>query len=169
VRSVDTINTERLVMTPLRAEDADEMAAVLDDERLHEFIGGHPSTPDELRSRYARLAAGSPDPNEVWCNWIVRRRPGDQAIGTLQATVTTHDGRSTAQVAWVIGVPWQGQGSASEAATALVGWVRNQGVDDIVANIHPEHRASVLVATRAGLQPTDEEVGGEQVWRATSS
>jgi RimJ/RimL family protein N-acetyltransferase len=150
---------------PLRPEDADEMAGLLGDERLHEFIGGQPATLAELRERFARLAAGSSRPEEAWLNWIVRRRSDSQPVGTVQATLTTHNGRPSAHVAWVIGLEWQNQGFASEAAQALVGWLREQGVEEIVAHIHPDHRASARVAARAGLQPTDDEVEGEQVWR----
>jgi RimJ/RimL family protein N-acetyltransferase len=160
-----TITTERLDLTPLQVEDADEMFAVLGDERLHEFIGGRPATLAELRERYARLAAGSDKPDEVWLNWIVRRRADSQPIGTVQATIT-HEGRRTANVAWVIGVDWQNQGFGSEAARALVDWLRSKGTHEIVAHVHPDHRASAVVATRAGLRPTEEQVGGEQVWRA---
>ena len=39
----ETIGTERLMLTPLRVEDADELAEVLGDPRLHEFIGGGPT------------------------------------------------------------------------------------------------------------------------------
>ncbi len=46
-----SIATARLVLDPLRAEDADEMAQVLADPTLHEFIGGEPATRDELRAR----------------------------------------------------------------------------------------------------------------------
>jgi RimJ/RimL family protein N-acetyltransferase len=141
------------------------MAGVLGDERLHEFIGGQPDTLGELRERYARLAAGSPEPGEVWLNWIVRRRADSRAVGTVQATVRTGDSRPTALVAWVIGIEWQGEGFASEAAKALVDWLRERGIDDVAAHIHPEHRASAVVATRARLEPTDDEVDGEQVWR----
>lgn len=80
--------TERLILTPLRAEDADEMLMVLDDERLHEFIGGRPLTLEELRARYQGLAAGSSRPDETWLNWIVRRSSDSQAMGTVQATIT---------------------------------------------------------------------------------
>jgi RimJ/RimL family protein N-acetyltransferase len=160
------IGTARLDLALLRVEDADDMAAVLADEQLHEFIGGQPATLAELRTRYARLAAGSGDPDEVWLNWIARRRADTQAIGTLQTTLIAHDGSWTAYVAWVIGVDWQNQGFASEAAQALVAWLQRNGIHDIVAHIHPEHQASALVATRAGLRPTDEFVDGEQVWRA---
>lgn len=58
------------------------MAAVLGHQRLHEFIGGRPATLTELRHRYARLAAGSSDPDELWLNWIVRRRADSQAVAT---------------------------------------------------------------------------------------
>ena len=160
-----TIITGRLSLVPLEVNDAEEMAGVLGDERLHGFIGGEPATIAELRDRYARLAAGSPDPDEVWLNWIVRRRSDAQPIGTVQATLTARDGHSTANVAWVIGVDWQKQGFASEAARALVDWLRQHGADNVIAKIHPDHQASAVVATRAGLQPTDEQADGEQVWR----
>jgi RimJ/RimL family protein N-acetyltransferase len=164
-----TIVTKRLSLMPLRAEDAEEMAAVLGDERLHEFIGGEPDTITGLRERYARLVAGSPARDKLWLNWVVRRRSDAQRIGTVQATLTMSDGESTANVAWVIGVDWQSQGFASEAARALVGWLRQHGADNVVAHIHPDHQASATVAMRAGLQPTDEQADGERVWRAPDS
>jgi RimJ/RimL family protein N-acetyltransferase len=140
------------------------MAEVLGGERLHDFTGGRPATVAELRERYGRLAAGSPDPDVVWLNWIVRRRSDERPVGTVQATLTTRDGRSTAAVAWVIGVKWQGLGFASEAARALVEWLRERGARAVTANVHPDHRASARVAKRAGLHLTDALAGDEQVW-----
>ena len=43
-------------MQPLRVEDVDEMAPILDDERLHEYTGGRPVTYADLG---AAVAAGS--------------------------------------------------------------------------------------------------------------
>jgi RimJ/RimL family protein N-acetyltransferase len=164
------IGTERLVLRHLAVEDADGMVGVLADERLHEFIGGRPANLDELRDRYRRLAAGSPDEDQVWLNWIACRRADARPVGTLQATLTDPgDGRPwTAQVAWVVGVDLQGRGFASEAARALVGWLQDRGVATVEAHIHADHRASAAVATRAGLRPTAEEVDGEQVWRISA-
>ena len=39
-----TLTTERLILDPLRATDADDLVDVLADDRLHEFIGGRPAT-----------------------------------------------------------------------------------------------------------------------------
>jgi RimJ/RimL family protein N-acetyltransferase len=162
-----TISAERLDLVPLRVDDADAMAGVLADQRLHEFIGGEPETSAGLRERYAKLVAGSPDPGVMWLNWIVRRRSDAQPVGTVQATLTMNDGESTAAIAWVAGVDWQSQGFASEAARALVNWLRQRGADNVVAHIHPDHRASAAVAMRAGLRLTDEQADGERVWRAS--
>jgi len=71
-----------------------------------------------------------------------------------------------AEVAWVVGVPWQGRGYAAEAARALVGWLEAAGVGEIVAHIHPDHVASARVAAGAGLVATADEVDGERVWRS---
>lgn len=141
------------------------MVVVLGDDRLYAFIGGEPPTRDDLRARYARFVVGrSPDDREAWHNWIVRRRADDHAVGTVQATIAD-DGR-TAEVAWVIGLPWQGSGYASEAAISLVRWLETQGVTTITAHVHPDHLASAAVAMRAGLRPTDEIDDGERVWRS---
>lgn len=162
-----TIPTERLALTPLRPADADSMVAVLGDERLHEFIGGRPAGLADLRRRYERLVAGSGDPDEIWLNWIVRRGIDHEAVGTVQATVTRLDTSWLAEIAWIIGVPWQGQGFAAEAARGLVDWLRSQGTAVITANIHPDHHASANVAARAGLIATGAFVDGERVWRTT--
>jgi RimJ/RimL family protein N-acetyltransferase len=158
------ITTGRLLLTPLQPDDAGEMVEVLGDERLHDYIGGRPAGPDELHQRYAALAVGSPDPYEVWLNWIVRLRSDARPLGTVQATLTDDDGRWVAEVAWVIGVAWQGRGFASESATALVDRLRSCGVTTVVARVHRDHRASAIVAERSGLRPTAEVVDGERVW-----
>jgi len=161
----DTIETERLVLTPLRVSDAEQMAEVLADPRLHLFIGGRPATLDELRARYAAMTAGSSSPDEVWRNWVVRGRADRLPVGTVQATLHRRDERWSAEIAWVVGVPYQGKGYAAEAARALVAWLADRDINEVVAHIHPDHAASGRVARRAGLHPTADLVDGEVVWR----
>lgn len=104
--------TARLDVVPLRIEHAAEMAAVLSDPALHTFIGGAPASPEDLRARYLRLVAGSPDPSVTWCNWVLRLREDSRLVGTLQATL----GQAVAEIAWVVGTPWQRRSLAPEAA-----------------------------------------------------
>ncbi|NUT92512.1 MAG: GNAT family N-acetyltransferase [Saccharothrix sp.] len=156
----EPIATARLDLVPLRVEHADEMAEVLADPELHAFTGGAPDGPEALLARYRRMIAGSPDPDVAWLNWVVRLRSENRLTGTVQATVG-----GVAEVAWVVGTPWQGRGIATEAARGLVDWLLRRGVPTVVAHIHPDHRASAAVAAAAGLAPTDEVHDGEVRWQ----
>ncbi len=158
------ISTARLNLVPLTVDHAAEMAAVLADPGLYTFTGGAPPTSEELQARYERWAAGSPEPAVSWCNWVIELRADRCLAGTVQATISTAD-ELAAEIAWVVGSPWQGRGIATEAAGALVPWLGRQSVRTVVAHIHPGHAASAAVAAAAGLSPTGELQDGEQRWR----
>ncbi|RBQ17549.1 GNAT family N-acetyltransferase [Spongiactinospora rosea] len=161
------IRTARLDLVPLREEHAEQMAVALSDPGLHEFIGGEPSDIVALRSRYQRLVTGSPDPAVSWCNWVISLREERRLVGTVQATVTADRAGNTAEVAWVVGTPWQRRGIAAEAAQGLVGWLGGHPVRTVIAHIHPDHQASAAVAASAGLTPTDHLHDGEVRWELT--
>lgn len=191
----EPLATARLALEPLRVAHAEEMAAVLADPALHAFIGGAPDDLATLRARYARMVAGSPDPRVSWCNWVVRVTADGRPAGTVQATVgpdrasgdavsdgLVSDGPASggpssggpasgglaAEIAWVVGTPWQGRGIASEAARALVAWLRDRPeVTCVLAHIHPDHAVSAAVARAAGLAPTEERHDGEVKWLLT--
>ncbi|WP_406724261.1 GNAT family N-acetyltransferase [Streptomyces sp. GD-15H] len=159
-----TVSTRRLDLLPLHLEHAEEMAAVLSDPALHSFIGGTPDTPQALRSRYQRMTTGSPDPTVSWLNWVIRLRDEACLTGAVQATIGPSGHGPLAEIAWVVGTPWQGRGIATEAARGLVAWLGRQPVHTVLAHIHPDHRASAAVATAAGLTPTDAWHEGEIRW-----
>ncbi|HWG13690.1 MAG TPA: GNAT family N-acetyltransferase [Streptosporangiaceae bacterium] len=167
----EPISTERLRLVPIEPGHADEMAGVLADPALYAFTGGVPPSPDALRERYQRLAAGSPEPCVTWGNWVIQVRRSGRLAGYVQATITAGDCDEAgppgpeAEVAWVVGPPWQGQGLATEAARALAGWLGRRGMTTIVAHIHPDHHASAAVATALGLSPSGGWHDGERRWQ----
>lgn len=160
------LRASRLDLEPLRADHAAELAPLLDDIALHTFIGGRPLTAVELRERYARLERGvSPGGTEDWLNWVLRRRDDGVAVGTVQATVRSAGDAPVADVAWVVATAYQGEGYAAEAARTVLAWLREQGVDDVLASVHPDHEASQRVARAIGLVPTAVMVDGETRWQ----
>jgi enoyl-CoA hydratase/carnithine racemase/RimJ/RimL family protein N-acetyltransferase len=168
--AIDRLESDRVVLEPLRVEHADELAPALDDPALHEFIGGRPATRDELRRRFERQVTGrSPDGRHRWLNWAVRVRASGRAVGIAQATVKTDETGASADLAWVIATRYQGQGLAKEAAGLVAAWLREHGVDRLGAHIHPAHHASMAVARSIGLTPTDALVDGEIPWQSETA
>jgi RimJ/RimL family protein N-acetyltransferase len=179
----EAIGTERLELLPLVVDHAQEMAAALSDPALHAFIGGAPDTPQDLRARYRRMVSGSPDPAVSWCNWVIRLHEERCLVGTVQATIGPSGDGLDAEIAWVVGAPWQGRGIASEAALGLVAWLeglerleRPEGLEgleglerrpvhSLVAHVHPDHGASAAVAAACGLSPTGRWHDGEIRWQ----
>ena len=152
-------------LRPLRVDDAPEVAEALNDRDLHRFIGGEPASVDELRARFTSQVVGhSPDWSEGWLNWVLRDKTSGSVVGTAQATVSRQPEGLVADIAWVVGTEWQGQGRAKDAATNLASWLWNQDVRTVAAHIHPEHAASAGVARSIGMRPTDAMVDGEVRW-----
>ena len=161
----ETIEARRLTLEPLRVDHADEMVVVLGDPNVYAYTGGEPPSAGELRSRYARQVEGqSDDGAEGWLNWITRDRETQLAVGTVQATLRVTQDVMSAELAWIVGVAHQGHGYATEASSAMVGWLRRHGVDAFAAHIRPGHEASEGVARRIGLRPTDAVRDGETRW-----
>jgi RimJ/RimL family protein N-acetyltransferase len=159
------IETRRLILEPLGVAHAEEMLIVLGDAAFYEYTGGAAPTLTELRARYARQAGGSsPDRTQGWLNWIVRERGHLTAVGTVQATLVHEEDDTVAEIAWVIGVPHQRRGYATEAAVAMVAWLTRHDAMMVAAHIHPKHTASIAVATRLGLTATRTVIDGETRW-----
>ncbi|HEV7208068.1 MAG TPA: GNAT family N-acetyltransferase [Mycobacteriales bacterium] len=156
--------TDRLVLEPLTVEHAQQMVPVLAGPALYLFTGGGPPTQPDLVARYERQLRGPDQAGEAWLNWIIRPRRGPGAVGFVQATVRQDAAEVSAEVAWVIGVAWQGNGYAVEAAAAMLEQLVQDGVRRFTAHIHPDNLASHSVARRLQLLPTDTFVAGERRW-----
>ncbi len=164
------------------------MTTVLADPELYEFTGGEPPTRDDLARRYAVQVRGhSADGSERWINSVVVLGSEHQPIGYVQATIPVNGDPlradqangdqvngdradcGPAEIAWVIGRPWQGNGHAGRAARLLLDDLVEQGVTAVMAHIHPDHEASQRIATRLGMTPTTVVVDGEIRWEGTTA
>ncbi len=137
------------------------MVAVLADATLYRHTGGQPPTYEDLVRRYSSQVAGhSPDGTQKWINLVVVLN--GEPIGYVQATIPV-DGDS-AEIAWVIGRPWQGHGYAKRATALLVADLVGRDIHRVMAHIHPDHVVSQRVALHLGMVASDDIVDGEMRW-----
>ncbi|MDH0867863.1 GNAT family N-acetyltransferase [Mitsuaria sp. GD03876] len=149
-----TLQTPRLVITPLVEADLPLLAPVLWDERVYAHIGGLPDDAGVIALGLQRALAGPPAdrPSERWLNYGMRLHGSESLIGRLEATV--HDG--IAEVAFLLGPTHWGHGYAAEG----LAWLHDE-----LARLHPEaecwattlpaNARSSRLLTRCGYLPVD--------------
>jgi RimJ/RimL family protein N-acetyltransferase len=152
----EPIRSRRLVLVPLRADDADELTPLLSEAPLRQWLRADDAA--GLRERFAGWETRrSPDGREAWLNWVVRAADGGRALGWVQATVRG----DAASVAYALLPSERGAGVASEALRALVPWL---GAASVTAAIDDANVASGRVAAAAGFERTERVIDGERVW-----
>lgn len=123
-----------------------------------------------LVRRYTAQSVGeSHDGSQWWLNWVIRDKASGALVGFVQATVEDEAGKLSADIAWVVAPRAQENGVATEATRTMIQWLRERGVDSLVAFVHPQHQASMAVAKHQGLSPTSTIQDGEIRWELNTA
>ena len=158
-------DTPRLRLVPALPDDACELFLLLNDQRLHDHVGGTPLGEQEILERLRRRSdRRSVDGRELLLDWIVRLVPLGEAIGEVTAVV---DDDGHAELTLVIGRRWQHHGFGFEAVDAIVGLLEaHLGVRWMQVRIPSRHRAAQRLAERLGMTPTGARRGRWELWEA---
>ncbi|MBA3782870.1 MAG: GNAT family N-acetyltransferase [Nocardioides sp.] len=137
----------RLTFRRMHAGDLDEMAQLLGDPAVMTFYP-HPKTRDETadwirwnEDNYARDGFGL---------WILHDADGG-FVGDCGLTWQSVDGEQHLEIGYHVLPARQGEGLATEAATACRDFARSRGVDWLIAITNPDNVPSQRVAEKVGL------------------
>ena len=165
-----TIATERLVLRPFRAEDADDLFEYLSDERTYHYEPGEPIDRDQSGRQAADMAA-SPD------FWAIELMESGKVIGQMYFKHIKPEELMTCELGYILNPSYQRQGYASEAASALVTQsLTTGGMHRVVAYCNPENTASWKLLEKVGFRREGllrkniffrKDAAGEPVWTDT--
>ena len=153
---IPTVETERLILRGFRLDDFDSYAAIWADPAVTQHISGRPFSREESWGRFLRYAG----------HWSYRSYGywalEEKASGRLAGQAGLSDFKreiepsieGVPEMGWVLAPGSQGQGYATEAVKAALGWAEaNFGPDcRTVCLIAPENRASLRVAEKCGYR-----------------
>jgi ribosomal-protein-alanine N-acetyltransferase len=144
-------DTERLRLEPLCELHAAELFTILSEPRMYRFVPQDPPVSLAiLARRFALLETRrSPDGTEAWLNWVLRSKPDGVCLGSVQVTVR-RDGR--AQLAYDLGVPYWGQGFATEACRCVIKALFEDGIAEVWAELDTRNEASQRLLERLGFR-----------------
>jgi RimJ/RimL family protein N-acetyltransferase len=150
-----TLTTERLILRPPTRDDFEDCAALWGDADVVRFVGGKPSTREEVWSRLLRYVGHWA--LQGYGFWTVRERDTGRFVGEVgladfkRNLKPSFDGAQ--EMGWVLAKRVHGIGYATEAVRAALAWnaERFPGAR-IVCMIDPGNAASLRVAAKNGFK-----------------
>lgn len=143
------LETERLILRPLRPEDLDEMATLLGDADAL-ALWGDPLDRDGSLAWIERNMARYEADGFGRCA-VVLRETGE-LVGDCGLVGTTVEGAPEVELGWIVRGSHQGRGIATEAAAGWRDYAFDMlGLDRIVSMVSERNPASRRVAEKLGM------------------
>jgi len=143
--------TTRLRIEVLTADHAPLLAEAIIDPAVYAFFpDDQPKDLAELTKRFGYMATGPhrPGSTQIWLNYALLDRQTGEGVGFLEATI---EGTS-ADIAYLLGKQWWGQGLTSEALAWYCSYLKTaHGITEIWATVTSGNDASARVAQKAGF------------------
>lgn len=151
-----TIETERLRLRAHTLGDFEACVALWGDPAVTAFIGGRPSSRDEVWSRLLRYVGH-------WALldygfWLIEERASGAFVGEIGFADFKRglgpDFDAYPEMGWALSPSQQGKGYAAEAARACMDWaVARFSGSPFVCMIDPANTPSIKVASKLGFAP----------------
>jgi ribosomal-protein-alanine N-acetyltransferase len=148
------IETKRLLLCHLRAEDLEDLAALSADPEFTRFL----RRPRSIAEARERAAAYLPRVAEEYATigtgfYATIYRPEERFIGRCGLLWQEVDGARELEIAYGIAPAYWGRGLATEAARALKEHAfARYDVPRLISLVHPENVASQRVAEKNGMR-----------------
>ncbi len=149
------IETDRLRLRSHRLDDFNDSFAMWRDPAVTLYIGGRPSSEQQVWSRLLTYAGH-------WAlmgfgYWAVEERKSRRFVGEIGFADFKRDidplMRDVPEAGWALASQFHGRGYATEALTAVVGWGdAHLRSNRTVCLIHPDNVASIHMARRSGFR-----------------
>lgn len=154
LKSENNLETNRLVLEPLRREHAERLFAKLSDQRIYSFIPKDaPTSLQMLEARCQKLETRkSPAGDQLWLNWAIRLKVQNEYIGTVQATVRENN---NANIAYELTPDYWRQGYATEACLRIIECLfADYRLTEIFAEVDTRNAASWRLLEKLGFERT---------------
>lgn len=147
-----TIETERLILRKVELKDAEDLCALLNDEKVQEFLAGIPENYTvEMATEYINNQMSKNYLQKDFYDWGIEDKKTHKFIGRI-CVYKFDDYRRMANLVWYIIPTVRGKGYMTEAGKAVVKFLQNTGFDRIEAFADVQNIASIKVMEKIGMQ-----------------
>lgn len=143
------LETERLILRPFTLDDAPRLQVLVSDRAIAETTSAIPYPyPENGAIEWVRSQL-EPGVSESFATFAVTLRSTGELIGSFGLRIKAEHQR--AEMGYWIGVSFWGQGYATEAAKAVIGYAFSRGLNRVFAEHYRTNPASGRVLQKAGM------------------
>lgn len=146
------VETSRLLLNPLRANDAAALFACRGDPEVARYQGWQPQSLDEASDFIARQASTVFGQADTWCQLAIRLRETDALIGDF-AVHFPADPADAAELGISLMIAQQGHGYAREAMRGTIDHLFGvMAYRRIIASVDPHNAPCIRLLRAVGLR-----------------
>lgn len=147
------LETERCLIRETTVEDVDAFYKIYAEPSVTEFMEPLYEDPEEERA-YARDYIDQVYAFYDFGIWTVVEKVSGAVIG--RAGICYREGFEDPELGFVIGVPWQGKGLATEVCEAVLRYAQEElGFERVLAFVQPGNKVSARICEKIGMMRLD--------------
>lgn len=146
------IFTQRLLLRPLRASDAEAMFRYRSDPQVDKFQGLKPKTIDDINEFINVKICKIPDVPNTWYQLGIINKTADELIGDIGIHFIGGEDLHV-EIGYTLSLEYQGKGYASEAVAGVIDYLFEVlKKHRITASVDPRNIRSIALLERIGMR-----------------
>ncbi len=148
---MQTLETERLILRPLVAEDITDLVQLYSDARVMQYVTGAPRSASATQQRLTAHLAQHQTYGFGLCAALLKSN--QQFIGRCGLEPRVEAGGMAGDIAWMFFPQWWGQGLGQEAGGCLIEHgLAALGLSRVFATADHGNKASIAIMQKLGMR-----------------
>jgi RimJ/RimL family protein N-acetyltransferase len=148
-----TLVTERLVLRPWSADDAEAALGAYGDAEVARWLAPAMDVVNDLAAMRVVLQQWVAEDARMMTpagRWAIELRQGGRVIGG--ATLLPLPPEDEFEIGWQLDQQEWGHGYATETGLALARWAFSQGIEQVIAVVRPANSRAAAMVRRMGME-----------------
>jgi len=151
VSNFPTLDTDRLLLREIVAEDAPALFTILSNAEAMCWLGTDPLSDLKQAARMVETFSGWRKMPNPGTRWGIQRKGANELIGSCGLFKWNRDWKNCV-IGFELAQPARGVGYMREAASAMLAWgFENMELHRVQAQVHPENAASITLLRALGF------------------
>jgi RimJ/RimL family protein N-acetyltransferase len=146
------IQSDRLILRPIKAEDAEAIFGYRSNAIINQFQGWIPATIDDVHDFIRNKVSVVINQPDTWFQLVIVKKDNGELIGDIGIHFPESESLQV-EIGFTLNCEQHGKGFATEALTRILNFLfRKLNKHRVIASIDPRNEKSIKVVERLGMR-----------------